>query len=58
MPDSVLHRDSHSMNVVATSASCLWLLVIGGYKSEPIDGFKGASECFASPKFAQIEMSE
>ena len=46
------------MSVVAMGANCLWLLVIGGWKSEPIKWFKGFSTDYASPKFALIEMSE
>ena len=50
LPDRVLDRRAHSMNVVAMSATCLWLLVIGGLKS-------GSVTEYASSVFALIEMS-
>ena len=45
-----LTGEQHSMNVIAMSATCVWVLVVGGWKSTSSD--------YASPVVALMEMSE
>ena len=54
VPDTVLDRYSHSMNIIAISPSTMWVLVIGGLNGPlAIDSAE-----YASPVCVLIEMSE
>ena len=52
VPDTVLDRRHHSMDVIAMSASTMWVLVTGGRKGALGPGV------YVSPMLALIEMSE
>ena len=53
VPDTVFDRRRHSLNVIGTSTSTMWVLVTGGVKESPT----GSTE-FVCPVCAVIEMSE